>query len=211
MSFDSNKQDLKRKDYDTYLALTYAPKKLRGKLYALFNFHQEILEIPLEISEAMVGQIKLQWWRDVIGEIMEGKPPRPHPVLQRLKGSEVDYQQLLKIIDAYQKIVEGEKPLSFAQLAKHVDETYCVIFEQAAKLAGSEYDKNLATAFAYVQIAKNLKKNSSQNQDALINQLTSKAAEILPKSASPFAMITRYYLKNLSGSRIMLLVKLLFN
>jgi phytoene/squalene synthetase len=211
MSFDSNKQDLKRKDYDTYLALTYAPKKLRGKLYALFNLHQEIMEIPLEISEAMVGQIKLQWWRDVIGEIMEGKPPRPHPVLQGLKDSEVDYQQLLKVIDAYQKVVEGEKPMTFEQLAQHVNETYCVIFEQAAKIVGGEYNKNLATAFAYVQLAKKLKQNSAQNQDALINQFTSKASEILPKSASPFAMTTRFYLKNLSGSRIMLLVKLLFN
>jgi phytoene/squalene synthetase len=211
MSFDANQQELKRKDYDTYLALTYAPKNLCGKLYALFNFHQEVLEIPLETSEAMVGLIKLQWWRDVIGEIIDGKPPRPHPVLQGLADSKVDYRQLLRVVDAYQKIVEGDKPVSFGQLAKHVDETYCVIFEQAAKIAEQDYDKNLATAYSYVQIAKKLHQNSTQKPENLITSLTAKAAEILPKSRSPFAMITRYYLKNLSGSRTLLLVKLLFN
>ena len=69
-------QELKLKDYDKYLAVLFAPKIHQSTLTALFLFAHEISQIPAEVSEPMIGLIKLQWWQDALDEIINGQMPR---------------------------------------------------------------------------------------------------------------------------------------
>lgn len=53
-------------DRDRYLAALYAPADRRADLMALYAFNAEIAGIRDRIREALPGEIRLQWWRDMI-------------------------------------------------------------------------------------------------------------------------------------------------
>ena len=51
---------------DRYLAALLSPRGVREDLLALAAFAGELARIPAFVSEPMVGEIRLQWWRDAI-------------------------------------------------------------------------------------------------------------------------------------------------
>ena len=73
-------QKLARKqDYGRYLGVLTAPAKVRGPLFVLLALNDELGRIGELVSEPTLGEIRLQWWRQLInGE--EGSDPGSHPV-----------------------------------------------------------------------------------------------------------------------------------
>ena len=61
-------------DRDRYLSALYAPADKRDALLSLYAFNAEIAGIRDRIHEALPGEIRLQWWRDVIAA---GNPATP--------------------------------------------------------------------------------------------------------------------------------------
>jgi phytoene synthase len=53
-------------DRDRYVAALYAPEDKRPALFALYAFHAEIAAVRDRIHEPLPGEIRLQWWRDVL-------------------------------------------------------------------------------------------------------------------------------------------------
>lgn len=52
--------------YDDYLAALLAPPRHRGDLVTLAAVFGELARIPLQVSDATLGEIRLQWWRDAL-------------------------------------------------------------------------------------------------------------------------------------------------
>ena len=75
---------VRARDEDRWLAAQYAPEKERRALIALYAFHCELRKIPGAVSEPPLGEIRLQWWREALQEIRDGKSPRAHPVVETL-------------------------------------------------------------------------------------------------------------------------------
>lgn len=57
---------LRDTDRDRYLACLLAPADKRGPLAALYAFHAEIARVRDVVREALPGEIRLQWWRDLL-------------------------------------------------------------------------------------------------------------------------------------------------
>ena len=57
---------LRDTDRDRYLACLLAPSEKRGALAALYAFHAEIARVRDVVREALPGEIRLQWWRDLL-------------------------------------------------------------------------------------------------------------------------------------------------
>ncbi len=53
-------------DHDRFLCCLFTNGEAREALFSIFAFNYEIGKINNNISEALIGQIKLQWWRDEI-------------------------------------------------------------------------------------------------------------------------------------------------
>src|SRR6185369_9624012 len=53
-------------DKDRFLSALFAPAHQRGPLFALYAFNAEIASVRDRAREPMPGEIRLQWWRDVI-------------------------------------------------------------------------------------------------------------------------------------------------
>lgn len=79
-------------DRDRYLAALYAPEDKRQDLLALYAFNAEIAGIRERVSQALPGEIRLQWWRDVI-ETSDSATAMGHPVADALLQA-IDRRQL---------------------------------------------------------------------------------------------------------------------
>lgn len=68
---------IKRVDEDRWLSSRYASIDGRRRLMTLYAFQLECVRAT-QMSEAMLGHIRIQWWRDALGEIARGAAPRRH-------------------------------------------------------------------------------------------------------------------------------------
>lgn len=68
-------------DHDRYLSVLYAPEEKRAALFALYAFNAEIAAVRDRIREPLPGEVRLQWWRDVIDGRMAADG---HPVAEAL-------------------------------------------------------------------------------------------------------------------------------
>ena len=57
-----------------------APVAARRVLFPLYAFNIEVSRAPWVTEEAMIAEMRLQWWRDALQEIAEGAKVRAHEV-----------------------------------------------------------------------------------------------------------------------------------
>jgi 15-cis-phytoene synthase len=67
-------------DPDRFLAAMTGGAEARARLFPLYAFNLEIARAPWVASEPMIGQMRLQFWRDTLDEIAQGAPARAHEV-----------------------------------------------------------------------------------------------------------------------------------
>ena len=75
--------EVRRLDRDRYLAALFAPGMRRDALFALYAFNLETAKTAEVVSESLLGEIRLQWWRDAVDGLYDGSM-RAHPVLAAL-------------------------------------------------------------------------------------------------------------------------------
>lgn len=97
MSFEACAGLVERGDPDRFLATMAAPVAARRVLFPLYAFNVEASRAPWVTEEAMIAEMRLQWWRDTLAEIAEGKPPRAHEVVGPL--SEVLDAESAEVLD----------------------------------------------------------------------------------------------------------------
>jgi phytoene synthase len=79
---------IKRVDPDRWLSSRFiADEALRADVIALYAFDHEIARIPGSVSQPLLGEIKLAWWREGLDEVFAGGSVRGHPTLQALAGA----------------------------------------------------------------------------------------------------------------------------
>lgn len=67
-------------DPDRFRAVMAAPRPSRAVLFPLYAANAEVARAPWASKEPMIVAMRLQWWRDVLGEIIAGGPVRGHEV-----------------------------------------------------------------------------------------------------------------------------------
>jgi len=71
---------------ERYLAATLAPEPHRAALIALAAFSADLRRIAIIVKEPMMGEIRLQWWRETI-EGFTGEGAVAHPIAEALRGA----------------------------------------------------------------------------------------------------------------------------
>lgn len=71
---------VQRADPDRFLAAMAAPVSARPALFALYAFNVEVARAPWVTQEAMIAEMRLQWWHDALEEIGQGGSVRAHEV-----------------------------------------------------------------------------------------------------------------------------------
>src|SRR6185436_7669554 len=70
-------------DQDRALATVFAPAERRNGLYALYAFNVEIGRVRKVVQEPLAGEVRLQWWRDVLGG-SRAEEAQGHPIAKAL-------------------------------------------------------------------------------------------------------------------------------
>lgn len=97
MTLDACAALVERGDPDRWLSLMSVPVAARAKLLPLYAFNLEVARAPWVSDEPMIGQMRLQWWRDVLAEVADGGAVRHHEVATPL--AEVLPQQTARDLD----------------------------------------------------------------------------------------------------------------
>jgi len=71
---------MRRVDPDRWLSSRFISQPgPRADVIALYAFDHELARAPRVASNALLGEMRLTWWREVLEEIFEGRPVRQHP------------------------------------------------------------------------------------------------------------------------------------
>ncbi|ARE38872.1 Phytoene/squalene synthetase-like protein [Rhodovulum sp. P5] len=140
MSLDACADIVRRGDPDRFLATMAAPVDARARLFPLFAFNVEVARAPWVTAEPMIAEMRLQWWRDVLGEIAAGGTVRAHEVatpLASVLGAEE--ARLLDGLVAARRWDIYRDPFDDAAAFKtHIDATSGALLWVAARVLGAE-------------------------------------------------------------------------
>lgn len=100
---------LKRTDENRWLASRYAPEAGRQLLVAIYLMNNE-LQRALQAREAMLGKIRVQWWRETLEQVGGAGPVRRHDLAEELarvtKGRDDLMAPMMALVDAYDDILD---------------------------------------------------------------------------------------------------------
>lgn len=128
-------------DRDRYLANLFAPTDKRDALNALSAFAVEIGRVRDVAREPMPGEIRLQWWREVLEGQRDGEASA-HPVAAALRAAvarfDLDTARLVAFIDAHTFDLYDEPFATLDALDNHAVLTEGVLLALSAKVLGGE-------------------------------------------------------------------------
>lgn len=145
---------LENNDPDRRLAALFAPPQLRGRLFALYAFYQEVARIPDSVSEPMIGEMRLHWAREAVEDLYASPPKvRRHDVYEAL--SELrnapggpDLETLAGLVEARNADL-GAGPFPTRQdRLDYVDRTAVALMRAAARLAKPDLELSGETGAA---------------------------------------------------------------
>lgn len=120
-------EEVRRNDRDRFLMTMFAPSAHREALFALYAFNIEISKTREVVSEAMLGAIRLQWWRDSVDTLYSDIPLRQHTVIEALQPFVTAHQlsraHFDRLIDGRLIDLEGVPHPTLASLIDYADAT----------------------------------------------------------------------------------------
>lgn len=121
-----------------------APPELRGNLFVLYAFNLEVARAPWVSAEPMIAEMRLQFWRDVLDEISEGKQARAHEVAEPLsvlvRDRDLPVDLMHKMIDARLWDIGRDPFDSEDAFATHINETSGNLMKLSVRCLGPEAD-----------------------------------------------------------------------
>jgi phytoene synthase len=128
-------------DRDRYLATLLAPAAHRDALFALYAFNVEIARVRELAREPMPGEIRLQWWREMLSGERDGEAAA-HPVAAALRATLAQYalpsQRLIDLIEARSFDLYDDPMASLAELEGYARQTAGTIYEFAARILAGD-------------------------------------------------------------------------
>lgn len=113
-------------DPDRFVCTQFAPAPPRAAIMALLAFDIELAGVRERVSEPLIGQIRLQWWRDALDSIIAGTPPQ-QPVAAALArvidAYRLEREPLERMIDAREFDLGEQPPDDLAALAAYAEAT----------------------------------------------------------------------------------------
>lgn len=169
-------------DQDRYWAALLAPAPLRADLLALYAFHLEIAQIPEQVSEPQLGEIRLEWWREALHAALSGGSA-DHPVLPPLVAAVASHglsPALLEGMIAARSFDLAREPMpDAAALRAYLSATAGAVFQLGARIAGApdgapEASENAAIAYGLTGLMRAMPYHAARGQIFLPGDLLAK-------------------------------------
>ncbi|MDJ0615052.1 MAG: phytoene/squalene synthase family protein [Rhizobiaceae bacterium] len=150
----SSLQALKELDPDRYLACLYLPSGVREHIASLWAFDAEVSRIPGLVSEPMPGEIRIQWWRDLIKSGNNvGSGPLAEKLMETIDAYDLpretfDNYLQARIFDLYQDPMPDT-----GSFEGYLGETISILFQHAGTILCEKKRSLLADASGHAGMA----------------------------------------------------------
>lgn len=143
-------------DRDRFLATLFAPAEKRPALFSIYAFDIEVSHISSRVREPLAGEVRLQWWHDVITgmsrEQASGNPVAA-ALIETIARCNLPEQFFVDVIEAFRDALYRKPAETIAEFEEWAGKTYGGIFALAARIlsGGSDFDdlsRHAGAAFA---------------------------------------------------------------
>jgi phytoene synthase len=125
-------------DFGGYAATLFVSPEIRRALLSLYAFNVEIVRVRDQVTQPLPGEIRLQWWRDMLtGEAhggVEGNPVAAE-LLSTVQRFALPVERLTRLIDEHQFDLYNDPMPTGAALDGYLSETQAALVAMALRIA----------------------------------------------------------------------------
>jgi phytoene synthase len=136
-------EQIRRFDNDRFLCSLFAPAAEREALAAVYAFNVEVARIRESVGEPLLGEIRLQWWRDAIEGIYAGRPSSHQVVValdQAVRGFGLSRCHFERVVEARVFDLDDAPPPDLAALVDYADATSATLSALSLEVLGADGD-----------------------------------------------------------------------
>lgn len=141
--------DLRAADGERYFSTLFAPAAVRDALMALHAFDAELARIRDLVREPALGEIRLQWWRDVIDGRRDEEAaghPLASALLDAIRRHELPRAAFARMIEARRFDLYDGAPANRGDLEGYFGETSSAVLQLGALVVSPGLATGLADA-----------------------------------------------------------------
>jgi 15-cis-phytoene synthase len=148
--------ELRALDPVRHVAALFVPEPKRDAIAALYAYRAELARIPLLVSEPLPGEIRLQWWRDVVTHDRDGEAAG-HPVgaglLAAMAAHRLPIGPLAAMAEARITDLYHDAMPDMAALETYLGETESGVIQMAAMVLDADAAAGSADAAGHAGMA----------------------------------------------------------
>jgi phytoene synthase len=143
-------------DKDRYLASLFAPQHSRPHLFALYALSFEVARVREVVSDPLPGEVRLQWWRDLISGQARGEAeanPVAAALIDTIERFSLPRAAFAGLIDARIFDLYDDPMPTIADLEGYCGETCSALIRLASLILAGEGDPGAAEAAGHAGCA----------------------------------------------------------
>lgn len=147
---------IRKRDYEAYLVSHFWPREIRAHYIALRAFYVELASVQEAVSNPTIGRMRMQFWRDAIKGISDGRPPR-HPIALAVhdacRHADIPTYHLKRIVDARDAELHTPTHLTVDSLTAHAESTASTFLYLLLSLLNLSASSTLSHAASHLGVA----------------------------------------------------------
>lgn len=160
---------VRKHDPDRFLLSLFAPERTRPDLWALFAFNHEIAKTRETVTETQLGLIRLQWWREQIGQIYDTGHVSENEVLKALAPAIKKYNlqrtDFETLVYAREFDLEDVLPATTDGMLRYIENINAPLFKLAALIVGADENiHQLAINYGLIRLIYAIPFHASQDR-----------------------------------------------
>lgn len=167
-------------DFARYAATLFVCEGQRRALLALYAFNVELVRVRELVTQPLTGEIRLQWWRDMLSGQghggIEGNPFAAE-LLSAVKSFDLPVETLVRLVQGHEIDLYNDPIPTLAALEEHVCDTSAALFALAGRIAAlpsqriDDLARHAGLAQGLVQVVAEIPHDASRRQSLLPSAL----------------------------------------
>jgi phytoene synthase len=137
-------EQVRSHDFERYASTLFVEADKRRALLALYAFNVEISRVREQVSQPLPGEIRLQWWTDMLAGSghggVEGNPVAAE-LLLAIRTHGLPVEPLSRLIEEHLFDLYNDPMPSMAALEGYIDDTSSALYALGADIMGRPSDE----------------------------------------------------------------------
>jgi len=152
---------VRERDYEAFLTSPFYPREFRSSYNAIRALYIELASVQESVSNPTIGKMRMQFWRDAVKSISDGRPPM-HPIAlalyeasQKTNVQTLSYH-LKRIVDARDAELHTPTHLTVDSLIGHAEATSSTFLYAILSLLSLSSSSTLSHAASHLGVSQGI-------------------------------------------------------